>query len=133
MWFVIHSYGLKDLQVLIREHLRLAEPFKDWIVEDSRFELMAPVNFSLVCLRYRKEGAGEDEMSGLNSELMEKVNASGKVCLTHTTPSSSRFEQGRKLTSQPETTAPSAHLALYKSSEWLNAIEGRLINFSLLC
>ena len=46
---------------------------------------MAPVNFSLVCFRYRKDGAGEDEMARLNSELMERVNASGKVCLTHTT------------------------------------------------
>jgi len=32
--------------------------------KDRRFELMAPVNFSLVCFRYRKEGAGEDEISG---------------------------------------------------------------------
>ena len=46
---------------------------------------MAPVNFSLVCFRYRKEGAGEDEMARLNSKLIERVNASGKVCLTHTT------------------------------------------------
>ena len=85
LWFVIRSYGLEGLQAMIREHLRLAELFKNWIVEDSRFELMAPVNFSLVCFRYRKEGAGEDEMARLNSELMERVNASGKVCLTHTT------------------------------------------------
>ncbi len=85
LWFVIRSYGLEGLQTMIREHLRLAELFKDWIVEDSRFELMAPVNFSLVCFRYRKDGAGEDEMARLNSELMERVNASGKVCLTHTT------------------------------------------------
>ena len=85
LWFVIRSYGLEGLQAMIREHLRLAELFKNWIVEDSRFELMAPVNFSLVCFRYRKEGAGEDEMARLNSKLIERVNASGKVCLTHTT------------------------------------------------
>jgi len=85
LWFVIRSYGLEGLQAMIREHLRLAELFKDWIVEDSRFELMAPVNFSLVCFRYHKEGTGEDEMSRLNSKLMERVNASGKVYLTHTT------------------------------------------------
>jgi len=84
LWFVIRSYGVKGLQETVREHLRLAQMFKTWVEDDSRFELMAPVNFSLVCFRFRKKGVSEEELTRLNAELLEKVNASGRVFLTHT-------------------------------------------------
>ncbi len=84
LWFVIRSYGLKGLQEVVREHLRLAGLFKEWVEKDSRFELMAPVNFSLVCFRLKKEGASEGELARLNAALLEKVNASGRIFLTHT-------------------------------------------------
>ncbi|MDW7739825.1 MAG: pyridoxal-dependent decarboxylase [Bacillota bacterium] len=84
LWFVIRSYGMEGLQNMVREHLRLADLFKKWVEEDFRFELMAPVNFSLVCFRYVREGADEEELARLNAELMEKVNSSGSVYLTHT-------------------------------------------------
>jgi len=84
LWFVIRSYGVKGLQDMIREHIRLAGLFKKWVEEDGRFELLAPVNFSLVCFRFKKEGASEEELNRLNAVLLEKVNQSGKVFLTHT-------------------------------------------------
>lgn len=84
LWFVIRTYGVEGLQAVVREHLRLAELFKGWVEKDSRFELMAPVNFSLVCFRLKKEGATEEEIASLNADLLEKVNASGRVYLTHT-------------------------------------------------
>ncbi len=84
LWFVIRSYGVEGLRQLVREHLRLADLFKSWVEEDSRFELMAPVNFSLVCFRLKKEGANEQELARINAALLESVNASGRVFLTHT-------------------------------------------------
>lgn len=84
LWFVIRSYGVEGLRQLVREHLRLAELFKSWVEKDSRFELMAPVNLSLVCFRRKKEGASEEELANLNAALLERVNASGRVFLTHT-------------------------------------------------
>ncbi|MCU0834870.1 MAG: hypothetical protein MUC77_10630 [Chromatiaceae bacterium] len=51
---------------------------------DPRFELMAPVNLSLVCFRLRRSGASEAELARLNAELLERVNAGGRVYLTHT-------------------------------------------------
>ena len=84
LWFVIRSYGVKGLQDVIREHIRLAGLFKKWVEEDSRFELLAPVNFSLVCFRFKKEGTSEDELNRMNAGLLEKVNQSGRVFLTHT-------------------------------------------------
>lgn len=84
LWFVIRSYGVEGLRAMVREHLRLAELFKGWVEADERFELMAPVNLSLVCFRLRKAGASEAELARLNAELLERVNAGGRVYLTHT-------------------------------------------------
>ncbi len=84
LWFVIRNYGVEGLKAMIREHLRLAALFKELVQRDNRFELLAPVHFSLVCFRMKKEGASEEELSLLNSSLLEKVNSSGQVYLTHT-------------------------------------------------
>ncbi len=85
LWFVIRTYGVEGLKEMVREHLHLAGLFKEWVEADSRFELMAPVQFSLVCFRYRKDGVSEEELNSLNAALLEKVNEAGTVFLTHTT------------------------------------------------
>lgn len=84
LWFVIRSYGISGIQNMVREHLRLAQVFKEWVEEDSRFELLAPVYLSLVCFRMIREDASEEELQRLNTLLLEKVNSSGRVYLTHT-------------------------------------------------
>ncbi len=84
LWFVIRSYGVEGLRDFVREHLRLAGLFKKLVDEDERFEVMAPVRFSLVCFRYKKPGASEQELARLNAALLEKINRSGRVFLTHT-------------------------------------------------
>jgi len=103
LWFVIRSYGIKGLQDVIREHIRLAETFKSWVEEDERFELMAPVDFSLVCFRFKKKGVSEDELNRLNKLLLEKVNGSGRVFLTHTSLNGSyviRISIGQRTTTE---------------------------------
>ncbi len=83
LWFVIRSYGVEGLQAILREHLRLAQLFKSWVEEDSRFELMAPVPLSLVCFRLN-DGRPEPELNKLNQKLLGRINATGRVFLTHT-------------------------------------------------
>lgn len=84
LWFVIRSYGVEGLREIIREHLRLAGLFKGWVEADGRFAVLAPVEFSLVCFRLEKPGGPEEEVARLNQALLERVNATGKVFLTHT-------------------------------------------------
>ncbi len=84
LWFVIRSYGVEGLQKIIREHIWLAQKFKDWVEKHDCFELMAPVNLSLVCFRLN-DGRGEEDLNRLNQEFLERLNRSGKVFLTHTT------------------------------------------------
>ncbi len=77
LWFVIRHYGVEGLRHHIREHVALAQHFAGWIKTDDRFELAAPVPLNLVCFRHR----GGDE---LNQALMNNLNRSGDLYLTHT-------------------------------------------------
>ncbi|UCE42524.1 MAG: aminotransferase class V-fold PLP-dependent enzyme [Candidatus Aminicenantes bacterium] len=83
LWFVIRYYGVKGLQKIVREHNRLAEMVKDWVKQDERFELMAPVPVSLVCFRLN-DGRDEDQLNELNKEFLERLNRTGKLLLTQT-------------------------------------------------
>jgi len=77
LWFVIRHYGIEGLQYHIREHIRLAQQFVEWVQRDSRFELAAPAKLNLVCFRLR---SGDQA----NQLLMDRLNASGDLFLTHT-------------------------------------------------
>ncbi len=77
LWFVIRHYGVEGLQYHIREHVRLAQQFVGWVRGDARFELAAPATLNLVCLRLRSGDAD-------NQQLMDRLNASGDLYLTHT-------------------------------------------------
>jgi aromatic-L-amino-acid decarboxylase len=77
LWFVIRHYGIEGLQHHIREHVRLAQQLVEWVRSDSRFELAAPAKLNLVCFRLR---SGDQA----NQTLMDRLNASGDLYLTHT-------------------------------------------------
>ncbi|MGH9734539.1 MAG: pyridoxal-dependent decarboxylase [Candidatus Acidiferrales bacterium] len=77
LWFVIRHYGISGLQRQIRLHVELAQQFASWVAEDPDFELAAPVPLNLVCFRHR---AGD----AVNQAVMERLNDSGDLFLTHT-------------------------------------------------
>jgi aromatic-L-amino-acid decarboxylase len=77
LWFVIRHYGVEGLQYHVREHVRLAQTFVRWVEESPRFELAAPAPLNLVCFRH---GGGD----ALNERLLDRLNRSGKLYLTHT-------------------------------------------------
>jgi aromatic-L-amino-acid decarboxylase len=78
LWAVIRWYGADGLRAHIRKHVRLAQEFASWVRADDRFELVAPHPLALVTFRLR---AGDEATRG----VMERVNASGELYLTHTT------------------------------------------------
>jgi len=90
LWMIIRYFGHEGLAERIREHCRLATLFASWIEGSSKWELLAPVPFALVCFRARPAIAGEsDEVRGkrldvLNEAIMHGVNATGKAFLSHT-------------------------------------------------
>jgi aromatic-L-amino-acid decarboxylase len=84
LWFVIRSYGIEGIQAMVREHLRLARLFEGLVRSRPDFEVLAPVKLSLVCFRWNDGQRSEEELTALNRELLDGVNATGRVFLTHT-------------------------------------------------
>jgi len=85
LWFVIRSFGVSGLQEKIRLHLSLAQSFLHNVEEAGDFDLLAPVQFTTVCFRYHPRGIDDrDTLDNLNAMLMEKLNRTGRVFLTHT-------------------------------------------------
>ena len=77
LWFVIRHYGVLGLRHHVRRHVALAQAFAAWVRDDPRFELAVPPPLNLVCFRH----LGGDPF---NQRLLEKLNASGELYLTHT-------------------------------------------------
>jgi aromatic-L-amino-acid decarboxylase len=75
LWTVLRCYGREGLQALIREHVRLAALFEEWVREDADWEVAAIRHFSTVCFRHR---------SADNDELARRANATGAVFLSTT-------------------------------------------------
>ena len=82
LWFVMRYFGVEGLQVMLREHCRLARLFASWVEESADWEMMAPVPFALVCFRARPEGVAD--LDALNERIMNDLNASGEAYISHT-------------------------------------------------
>jgi len=77
-WLVWRSFGREGMAARIREHLRLARLFAQWLEKDGRFEILAPVTMGVVCFRpvgYSEEACGA---------LVDQLNANGETYLTRT-------------------------------------------------
>jgi aromatic-L-amino-acid decarboxylase len=77
LWAVLRCFGAEGLRAMIREHVRLAGEFERWVREEPGWEVSAPRHFSLVC--FRREASDQE-----NEALLQRVNASGEVFLSHT-------------------------------------------------
>lgn len=85
LWFVLRSYGQEGLQAHLRAHIQLAQMLADAIDAAEDFALLAPPAFGLVCFRYQPQQCNDtSELNALNALLLEKLNQSGKLYLTHT-------------------------------------------------
>jgi aromatic-L-amino-acid decarboxylase len=84
LWFVLRYFGGEGLANRIREHMRLAGLFASWVDAAPAFERLAPVPFSVVVFRHHRPGASADELDRHNAALLDRVNATGEVFLSHT-------------------------------------------------
>jgi len=77
LWAVLRCYGRDGLQTRIREAIRLAALFEELVRAEPGWEVVAPRPFSLVCFR-------RDASDAANEALLERVNATGELFLSHT-------------------------------------------------
>ncbi len=89
LWFVLRHYGVVGLQQKLRAHLELAQEFKSWVEGDPHFELLAPVPLGTVCFRFnpgaeRLALGGAGSVDEANRRLLEEINRTGIIFVTHT-------------------------------------------------
>ena len=75
LWTVLRCYGREGLQALIREHVRLAALFEEWVRAEPGWEISAPRHFSTVCFR---------RVDGDNVEIARAASATGKIFVATT-------------------------------------------------
>jgi aromatic-L-amino-acid decarboxylase len=75
---VWRTFGREGLAARIREHLRMAHLFADWVRADNRFELLAPVTMGVVCFAPRNSTETQCQ------EIVQQLNSTGRVYLTLT-------------------------------------------------
>ncbi|KAH6823944.1 Pyridoxal phosphate transferases superfamily protein [Perilla frutescens var. hirtella] len=103
LWMVLRLYGLENLQAYIRNHIELARKFEELVNLDPRFEVAAPRRFSLVCFRLLSAENNVERANQLNRELLEAVNSTGELFISHTVLSETyilRFAVGAPLTEE---------------------------------
>src|SRR4029453_19400942 len=97
-WVIWRSLGRTGVVARLREQIRLANLLADWIKEDNRFELSAQPGMGVVCFRFigaaapsprpgtvaRGRAGSTDRIDGINSDIVERINASGRAYLTQT-------------------------------------------------
>ena len=85
LWFVIRIFGTRGLKERVKRHIQWAHEMAEEIKNYEECELLAPVPLATVCFRYKPKNVSDREKLNLiNSKLLEKLNDSGKMYLTHT-------------------------------------------------
>jgi len=84
LWFVIRDFGVEGLRSMVREHIRIAKTLGGWIDDDPTLERLADVNFSTVVFRHHPTGFSPEELDQHNARILERVNSSREVYLSHT-------------------------------------------------
>jgi aromatic-L-amino-acid decarboxylase len=84
LWMVIRAFGVNGIADRLRAHVAMAGEFASWVEADPDWVLSAPQMFSLVCFRYAPAGASDAEADVMNQRILDRLNASGRVYLSHT-------------------------------------------------
>jgi aromatic-L-amino-acid decarboxylase len=88
-WVIWRSLGRAGVVARLRKQIRLANLLADWIKKDDRFELSAQPGMGVICFRFvgaaaRGRAGSADRIDQLNSDIVERINASGRAYLTQT-------------------------------------------------
>ncbi len=120
LWFVIRSYGVERMQVMIRNHVRLTNEIAERLRAEENFEIVTEPILSLFSFRFCPEGS--EDFDELNARLVQAINDDGRIYLTQTTVSGSyviRFTVGQTYTSSEDVNmAFDVIIELAKSLRW---------------
>lgn len=75
LWFTMRAYGRQGIAKMIDEHIQNAKRLRDLILADGNWEIVAPVDFSLVVFRHKHGDAK-------TKAVLEQVNDSGRALIS---------------------------------------------------
>lgn len=86
LWMVMRTFGASGLRDRIAGHIGMAQTFAGWVDAAPDFVRMAPAPFSVVCFRWQPASrkASEESLDAANAALLEAVNQTGEVFISHT-------------------------------------------------
>lgn len=84
LWLVMRAFGREGIVARLREHVALARGFAEWVDAAEGWALVAPVPLATVAFRRVVPGLDPSAVDALNHRILDHVNATGEVFLTHT-------------------------------------------------
>ena len=86
LWLSLRYHGLGAFRAAIQKNLELAQRLAKSVEKERQLEVLAPVELSAVCFRYRGAGnSAEAELNRRNAALLQRVVERGRVYLSNAT------------------------------------------------
>ena len=86
VWLTLQYYGSRRIAGTISEDIALAAYLGELVSEADDFELLAPVELSICCFRYRPAHITSDaELDQLNESIMASVQKGGRAYVSNAT------------------------------------------------
>ena len=85
LWFVLRSFGISGIQEKLRFHISLNGYFSKEVAHIPGIKLALEPFLNFTCFRLEPKGYDDPgSLNSLNEMLLEEINRSGKLFLTHT-------------------------------------------------
>lgn len=84
LWLVMRAFGREGIVARLREHVALARGFAERVDAAEGWALVAPVPLATVAFRRVAPGLDPSAVDAFNHRILDRVNATGEVFLTHT-------------------------------------------------
>src|ERR1044072_895061 len=86
VWLTLQYYGTRRIAEAISDDISLAAYLGEVVSAAADFELLAPVELSICCFRYRPAHTSADaELDRLNERIMESVQKGGRAYISNAT------------------------------------------------
>ena len=82
LWLLLKSVGTEAIGQAIEDNIACAKYFADLVSATDDFEMLAPVDLSIFCFRYRPRGFAGD-LDALNERVMLEVQRGGSSYLSN--------------------------------------------------
>jgi glutamate/tyrosine decarboxylase-like PLP-dependent enzyme len=82
LWLSLRYHGAEAFRAAIRSDLQHASDLARMIGDTAELELMAPVELSAVCFRYRA-GVADSDLDRINAAILKRLIERGRVYLSN--------------------------------------------------